>query len=178
MHLSQHKLCTRKMELALDMKFDVDFHWVTRPWQRTPMEVTSNTFPSLLPVNPVAVEPFGNTRVSKEFPQVSHILLTRAVRAIPRSGDYQWRDAERPMKLLKRWCEHKRKSMSVFKGQGTNPDRIVIEDRVYTLEEFGRIWGISFGRHTTTSKMGGIAAALFYPKTLASFPRIPFPESI
>ena len=35
MHLSQHKLCTRKMELALEVKFYLDFHWVTRPWRRT-----------------------------------------------------------------------------------------------------------------------------------------------
>ena len=28
MHLSQHKLCTRKMELALEVKFNLDFHWV------------------------------------------------------------------------------------------------------------------------------------------------------
>ena len=35
MHLSQHKLCTRKMELAFEVKYDLDFHWVTRPWRRT-----------------------------------------------------------------------------------------------------------------------------------------------
>ena len=31
----QHTLCTRKMELALEVKFRLDFHWVTRPWRRT-----------------------------------------------------------------------------------------------------------------------------------------------
>ena len=35
MHLSQRKLCTRKMELALEVKFHLEFHWVTRPWRRT-----------------------------------------------------------------------------------------------------------------------------------------------
>ena len=35
MYLSRHKLCTRKMELALGVKFDLGFHWVTRPWWRT-----------------------------------------------------------------------------------------------------------------------------------------------
>ena len=35
MHLPQHTLCTRKMELALEVKFPLDFHWVTRPWWRT-----------------------------------------------------------------------------------------------------------------------------------------------
>ena len=35
MHLWQHKLCTRKMELALEGKFCLDFHWVSRPWWRT-----------------------------------------------------------------------------------------------------------------------------------------------
>ena len=35
MYLSQHNLCIRKMELALEVKFDLDFHWVTHPWQRT-----------------------------------------------------------------------------------------------------------------------------------------------
>ena len=35
MHLSQHKLCTRKMGLALEVKLDLDFHGVTRPWRRT-----------------------------------------------------------------------------------------------------------------------------------------------
>ena len=33
-YLSQHKLCTRKMELAIEMKFYLDFHWVTHPWRR------------------------------------------------------------------------------------------------------------------------------------------------
>ena len=28
------KMCTRKMELALEVKFYLDFHWVTRPWRR------------------------------------------------------------------------------------------------------------------------------------------------
>ena len=32
MHLSQHKLCTRKMERALEVKLYLDFHWVTCPW--------------------------------------------------------------------------------------------------------------------------------------------------
>ena len=36
MHFSQHILCTGKMELALDVKFYLDFHCVTRPWRRTP----------------------------------------------------------------------------------------------------------------------------------------------
>ena len=31
MHLSQHKSCTRKMELALEVNFHLDSHWVTRP---------------------------------------------------------------------------------------------------------------------------------------------------
>ena len=35
MHLSQHKLCTRKIELALEVKFHLEFHWVTRPWWQT-----------------------------------------------------------------------------------------------------------------------------------------------
>ena len=35
MYLSQHKLCTRKIELALELKFYLDFHWVSRPWRRT-----------------------------------------------------------------------------------------------------------------------------------------------
>ena len=35
MRLSQHKLCTWKMELALAVKFYLDFHWITRPWRRT-----------------------------------------------------------------------------------------------------------------------------------------------
>ena len=35
MHLSQYKLCIRKMELELEAKFYIDFHWVTRPWRRT-----------------------------------------------------------------------------------------------------------------------------------------------
>ena len=30
-----HRFCTRKMKLALEMKFYVDFHWVTRPCRRT-----------------------------------------------------------------------------------------------------------------------------------------------
>ena len=50
MHLSQLKLCTRKMELALEVKFHLDFHWVTelelhvQGDERWPMEVTSNTY--------------------------------------------------------------------------------------------------------------------------------------
>ena len=40
MHLSQHRSCTRKMELALEGKLYLDFHWVTR-W---PVEVTSNKY--------------------------------------------------------------------------------------------------------------------------------------
>ena len=40
MHLSQHKLCARKTELALDMKYSFDFHHVDR-W---PPEVTSNAY--------------------------------------------------------------------------------------------------------------------------------------
>ena len=35
MHLSQHALCTRKMELALELKFYLGFHWVTLTWRRT-----------------------------------------------------------------------------------------------------------------------------------------------
>ena len=35
MHLSQQKSCTRKMELVLEVKFYLDFHWVTGPWWRT-----------------------------------------------------------------------------------------------------------------------------------------------
>ena len=35
MLLSQHKLCTRKKELATEVKFYHDFHGVTRPWRRT-----------------------------------------------------------------------------------------------------------------------------------------------
>ena len=35
MHLPKRKLCTRKMELALEVKFYLDFHRVTRPWRRT-----------------------------------------------------------------------------------------------------------------------------------------------
>ena len=35
MHLSQRKLCTRKMELALEGKSYLDFNWVARPWRRT-----------------------------------------------------------------------------------------------------------------------------------------------
>ena len=35
MHLSQHKLCTSYMELALEVKFHLDVHWVTRSWRRT-----------------------------------------------------------------------------------------------------------------------------------------------
>ena len=35
MHLSQHTLCTRKMEVALEVKFCLDFHWVSRPWRQT-----------------------------------------------------------------------------------------------------------------------------------------------
>ena len=31
--LSRHKWCTRKMELALEVKFYLDFHWVTRSWR-------------------------------------------------------------------------------------------------------------------------------------------------
>ena len=34
MYLSQHTLCTRKTELALEVEFYLDFHRVTRPWQR------------------------------------------------------------------------------------------------------------------------------------------------
>ena len=35
MHLPQHKLCTREMELELEVKFHIEFNWVTRPWRRT-----------------------------------------------------------------------------------------------------------------------------------------------
>ena len=35
MHLLQHKLCTRKMELALEVKFISTFTEFTRPWWRT-----------------------------------------------------------------------------------------------------------------------------------------------
>ena len=35
MHLSQHELCTRKMELALEVKFYLNYHWAARPWRRT-----------------------------------------------------------------------------------------------------------------------------------------------
>ena len=35
MHLSQHKLWIGNMELALGVKFHLDFHWITRPWRRT-----------------------------------------------------------------------------------------------------------------------------------------------
>ena len=35
MLVSQHRLCARKMELALEVTFYLDFHWVTRPWRRT-----------------------------------------------------------------------------------------------------------------------------------------------
>ena len=35
MHLSQHKLWIRKTELALEVKFYLGFHRVTRPWRRT-----------------------------------------------------------------------------------------------------------------------------------------------
>ena len=43
MHLSQHKLCTRKIAFALEVEFYLDFHWVTRQWWRTlTKEVTSN----------------------------------------------------------------------------------------------------------------------------------------
>ena len=35
MHLSQHKLCTRETELALELKFYLDFHRVTWPLRRT-----------------------------------------------------------------------------------------------------------------------------------------------
>ena len=33
MHLLQHKLNTRKMELALEVKFYLDFYWVLWPWR-------------------------------------------------------------------------------------------------------------------------------------------------
>ena len=35
MRLSQHQLCTREMELALEVILYFNFHWVTRPWRRT-----------------------------------------------------------------------------------------------------------------------------------------------
>ena len=35
MDFSQHKLCTRKMELALGVKFCLDFRWAARPRWRT-----------------------------------------------------------------------------------------------------------------------------------------------
>ena len=44
MHLWQHELCTRKTELALEMKFYHDFHWVTWPWRRT-LTNGSDVFP-------------------------------------------------------------------------------------------------------------------------------------
>ena len=35
MHLTQHELCARKTELAVEVKFYLDFHRVARPWRRT-----------------------------------------------------------------------------------------------------------------------------------------------
>ena len=62
MHLSQHKLCTRKMELALEVKFSrLSLSLHVHGDERRPMEVTSNTYfrgvTSAPPTSPIPTIP-------------------------------------------------------------------------------------------------------------------------
>ena len=114
--------------------------WAETTWSGRPRSTWSRgccrvTMPTAACPKPTARE-YKHSRASPSFvvPR-SYGLVWRFDL---RSGDHQWRDSEKPLKILERWCEHKGKKMRFFRSKSNSPGRIVIEDRVYTLEEFGQ----------------------------------------
>ena len=66
MHLAQHKLCTRKIELALEVKFYLDVHWVTRPWRRT--LANGNDLKDVFPWSPCVLSVLPQICLNSELP--------------------------------------------------------------------------------------------------------------
>ena len=71
MHLSQHKLCTRKMGLAPEVKFYLDFHWVTCPtntdqrkWRQIRISAVSSKRQTILFTSSTSPRPNGPLQVS------------------------------------------------------------------------------------------------------------------
>ncbi|XP_022792926.1 myoferlin-like isoform X1 [Stylophora pistillata] len=52
------------------------------------------------------------------------------------SGPNAWRHCEKPFSILTRYCETAMQPFNFFPGKNQNPDRIIIGDREYTLNQF------------------------------------------
>ena len=95
MHLLQHKLCTRKTELALEVKFYIKYHWVTRSWWRT---LTNGSdvkyvFP-LTKGNEVRQNVFPRCRLVDAPQHVIHEPCRRRVLACRQEYSFQLRENE------------------------------------------------------------------------------------
>lgn len=52
------------------------------------------------------------------------------------SGPNAWRQSEKPLEILEKYCETTMKPFTYFPGKKENPDRIIIADREYSLSQF------------------------------------------